>query len=146
MSMETGSAVLPAMRRKFSRARSSGIFSPSPYPCAAATDQLPVASAFAPAWATALALPGSQTLNRTNGLPETCSAAKARALLTCSDMGCLVALGLLGDRITLGAGPALTDSCSPIPLKSYLAAYWTQPLNQQKGSTDETHQWNEMGC
>jgi hypothetical protein len=38
-------------------------------PCAAATDQLPVATARAPASATARALPASQTLNRISGSP-----------------------------------------------------------------------------
>src|SRR5262245_5923974 len=54
--------------------------SPSAKPLALATDQLPVAMAFAPAAATALALPASQTLNSTNGLPGTCSARNSLAL------------------------------------------------------------------
>src|SRR6185295_15512588 len=50
-------------------------------PCAPATEALPVAIAFAPASATALALPASQALNRSKGSPATCSAAKAWNLL-----------------------------------------------------------------
>jgi hypothetical protein len=43
--------------------------SPSAKPFALATDQLPVAIALAPLEAMALALPASQMLKRTNGLP-----------------------------------------------------------------------------
>src|SRR3546814_8428660 len=50
--------------------------SPSFIPCAAATEALPVAIAFAPARSAAIALPASQTLNRISGFPGTWSAVK----------------------------------------------------------------------
>src|SRR4030088_3529031 len=68
------------MRARLSMARSSGPRSPSANPFAAATDQLPVASARAPAEATAFAVPASQILNSTSGRPDTCSDRNVSAL------------------------------------------------------------------
>src|SRR5262245_39215081 len=67
------------MRSRLAMASSSGSASPSEKPCAAATDQLPVATARAPAAATARALPASQALNSTSGSPATCSRRNASA-------------------------------------------------------------------
>src|SRR5262249_31833520 len=53
---------------------------------AAATDQLPVASARAPAEATAFAVPASQMLNSTSGRPDTCSDRNVSALAACADI------------------------------------------------------------
>src|SRR5277367_3527015 len=49
-------------------------------PFALATDQLPVAIALAPLEATALVLPASQMLKRTNGLPRICKARNSSTL------------------------------------------------------------------
>src|ERR1051325_3778370 len=84
--MVTGSAVARAMRARLSIARSSGSCSPAPKPLAAATDQLPVASADAPDAATAFAVPASQTLNSTRGRPGTCKDRKVSALAPCADI------------------------------------------------------------
>src|SRR5438105_4002939 len=74
------------MRARLSTARSSGTCSPSANPFAAATDQLPVASARAPAEATAFAVPASQILNSTSGRPDTCSDRNVSALAACADI------------------------------------------------------------
>src|SRR5579863_4820819 len=100
MSTLTGSAVAATIRVRLSIASSSGICSPSLKPLAAATDQLPVASARAPAAATALALPGSQMLNSTNGRPGTCRARKAAAFSLSSGMCHLKHTGISHRRWT----------------------------------------------
>src|SRR5262245_42179697 len=74
------------MRARLSMARSSGTRSPSANPFAAATDQLPVASARAPCEATTFALPASQILNSTSGRPDTCSDRNTSALAACAGM------------------------------------------------------------
>src|SRR5882724_7303305 len=74
------------MRARLSMARSSGTRSPSANPFAAATDQLPVASARAPCEATTFALPASQILNSTSGRPDTCSDRNVSALVACADI------------------------------------------------------------
>src|SRR5579859_804843 len=84
--MLSGRSTAATMRFALSSARSNGSFSPSSKPFAAATDQLPVASAAAPPAAIAFALPASHTFNRTTGLPRTCSARKAWAFSFCVDM------------------------------------------------------------
>jgi hypothetical protein len=80
--MVTGRSVAVTIRSRLAMARSNGMYSPSSKPCAAATDQLPVASAFAPPAATALALPASQTLNRMIGRPGTWRALNVLAFVT----------------------------------------------------------------
>src|SRR5262245_9771741 len=74
------------MRARLSMARSSGTHSPSANPFAAATDQLPVASARAPSAATTFAVPASQILNSTSGRPDTCSDRNVSALAVCADI------------------------------------------------------------
>src|SRR5687768_538289 len=68
------------MRLALAKAKSIGTCSPSGQPWASATGWLPVAKALAPARMTACALPTSQMLYRTTGLPGTCSAAKVSNL------------------------------------------------------------------
>jgi hypothetical protein len=80
--MVTGRSAAATMRSRLAMARSNGMCSPSSKPCAAATDQLPVAIAFAPLAATALALPASQALNRMIGCPGTCRSLNVVAFVT----------------------------------------------------------------
>src|SRR5207247_2374185 len=69
------------IRRRLSMTNDRGICSPSAKPFAAATLQLLVAIALCrPLAATALALPASQTLNRTSGFPGTCNMQNCSAL------------------------------------------------------------------
>ncbi len=79
--MVTGRSTSATTRSALASASSSGSSPASEKPCAPATEALPVAIALAPASATALALPTSPALNRINGSPATCSAAKVSNLL-----------------------------------------------------------------
>src|SRR5690242_5247702 len=81
--MVTGWVTAATIRRRLSNANANGICSPSAKPLAAATDQLPVATAPAPASATARALPASQALNSTSGWPRTCKEWNSRAFSFC---------------------------------------------------------------
>src|SRR5256885_8403594 len=124
--MVTGSSPAFTTRAALASAKSSGTSSPSPKPLAMATDALPVAIAFASDFATAMALPASQTLNNTTGSPATCSRAKSSNLLMTASASFGTWSFGAADRF------GLLNSCAQHPSSAYgRAGHFFERLHQQ---------------